>query len=117
LATLQCENRDFSLHFSIELNFRHTSKKIKGGSPKKILEKKNVFPKKYVELRTFDGSDLKKFAASVIDTGDKFAAGVVDTSRNLPPLSLTLVANLPLVMLILVVHLDLQISPRILEQI
>ncbi len=24
--------------------------------PKKILEKKNVFPKKYVELRTFDGS-------------------------------------------------------------
>jgi hypothetical protein len=28
---------------------------LKGGSPKKILEKKNVFPKKYVELRTFDG--------------------------------------------------------------
>jgi hypothetical protein len=44
------------LHLSIELNFRHTSKKIEGGSPKKILEKKNVFPKKYVELRTFDGS-------------------------------------------------------------
>ncbi len=46
---------NFSLHLSIDLNFRHTSKKIKGGSPKKILEKKNVFPKKYVELRTFDG--------------------------------------------------------------
>ncbi len=48
----------FSLHLSIELNFRHNSKKIKGGSPKKILEKKNVFPKKYVELRTFDGNSL-----------------------------------------------------------
>ncbi len=46
---------NFLLHLSIDLNFRHTSKKIKGGSPKKILEKKNVFPKKYVELRTFDG--------------------------------------------------------------
>jgi hypothetical protein len=43
------------LHLSIDLNFRHTSKTIEGGSPKKILEKKNVFPKKYVELRTFDG--------------------------------------------------------------
>ncbi len=42
----------------IDLNFRHTSNKIKGGSPKKILEKKNVFPKKYVELRTFDGINL-----------------------------------------------------------
>ncbi len=49
---------NFSLHLSIDLNFRHTSKKIEGGSPKKILEKKNVFPKKYVELRTFDGSVL-----------------------------------------------------------
>jgi hypothetical protein len=47
---------NFSLHLSIDLNCRHTSKKIKGGSSKKILEKKNVFPKKYVELRTFDGS-------------------------------------------------------------
>ncbi len=48
---------NFSLHLSIDLNFGHTSKKIKGGgSPKKILEKKNVFPKKYVELRTFDGT-------------------------------------------------------------
>jgi hypothetical protein len=46
---------NFSLHLSKDLNFRHTSKKIKVGSPKKILEKKNVFPKKYVELRTFDG--------------------------------------------------------------
>ncbi len=46
---------NFSLHLSIDLNFRHTSKKIEGGSPKKNLEKKNVFPKKYVELRTFDG--------------------------------------------------------------
>ncbi len=43
---------NFSLHLSIDLNFRHTSKKIKGGSPKKILEKKNVFPKKYVERLT-----------------------------------------------------------------
>jgi hypothetical protein len=34
-------------------------KKIEGGSPKKILEKKNVFPKKYVELRTFDGNNNK----------------------------------------------------------
>ena len=49
---------NFLLHLSIDLNFRHTSKKIEGGSPKKILEKKNVFPKKYVELRTFDGSVL-----------------------------------------------------------
>jgi hypothetical protein len=47
---------NFSLHLSIDLNFRHTSKKIKGGTPKKILEKKNVFPKKYVELGTFDGT-------------------------------------------------------------
>ncbi len=46
---------NFLPHLSIDLNFRHTSKKIEGGSPKKILEKKNVFPKKYVELRTFDG--------------------------------------------------------------
>ncbi len=46
---------NFSFHLSIGLNFRHTSKKFKGGAPKKILEKKNVFPKKYVELRTFDG--------------------------------------------------------------
>ncbi len=53
LATLQCEKRIF--HLSKDLNFRHTSKKFKGGSPKKILEKKNVFPKKYVELMTFDG--------------------------------------------------------------
>jgi len=50
---------NFSLHLSKGLNFRHTSKKFKEGSPKKILEKKNVFPKKYVELRTFDGmSDI-----------------------------------------------------------
>ncbi len=28
---------------------------MEGGSPKKILDKRNVFPKKYVELRTFDG--------------------------------------------------------------
>jgi hypothetical protein len=48
---------NFSLNLSIDLNFRHTSKKIKGGSPRKILEKKKVFPKKYVELRTFDGSN------------------------------------------------------------
>jgi len=48
---------NFSLHLSKDLNFRHTSKKFKGGSPKKILEKKNVFPKMYVELRTFDGID------------------------------------------------------------
>jgi hypothetical protein len=47
---------NFLLHLSIDLNFRQTSKKIEGGSPKKILEKKNVFPKKYVELRTFDGT-------------------------------------------------------------
>jgi hypothetical protein len=47
---------NFSLHLSKDLNFRPTSKKFKGGSPKKILEKKNVFPKMYVELRTFDGS-------------------------------------------------------------
>jgi hypothetical protein len=26
------------------------------------LEKKNVFPKKYVELRTFDGTHIVKFA-------------------------------------------------------
>jgi hypothetical protein len=57
LATFQCKNRFFSLHLSIDLNFRHTSKKIKGGSPKKILEKKNVFPEKYVELRMFDGTE------------------------------------------------------------
>ncbi len=49
---------NFSLHLSIDLNFRHTSKKIKGGSLKKILEKKNVFPKKYVEISTFDGNTL-----------------------------------------------------------
>ncbi len=36
---------NFSLHFFIDLNFRHTSKKIKGGSPKKIGEKKS-FPQK-----------------------------------------------------------------------
>jgi hypothetical protein len=52
---------NFSLHPSKDLNFRHTSKKFKGGSPKNILEKKNVFPKKYVELRTFDGTCAKGF--------------------------------------------------------
>ncbi len=59
---------NFSLHLSIDLNFRHTSKKIKGwfffptpavaDSSVYFLqtnERKNVFPKKYVELRTFDG--------------------------------------------------------------
>ena len=56
---LAMRKSNFSLHLSIDLNFRHTSKKIKGGSPKKILEKKNVFPKNYVELRTFDGISLK----------------------------------------------------------
>ncbi len=53
---LAMSKSNFSLHLSKDLNFRHTSKKIKGGSPKKIFEKKNVFPKKYVELRTFDGT-------------------------------------------------------------
>ncbi len=53
---LAMRKSNFSLHLSKDLNFRHTSKKFKGGSPKKILEKKNVFPKKYVELRTFDGT-------------------------------------------------------------
>ncbi len=64
---------NFSLHLSIDLNFRHTSKKIKGGSPKKILEKKNVFHKKYVELRTFDGTEYffsktltNKYVTSII---------------------------------------------------
>jgi hypothetical protein len=46
---------NFSVHLYKGLNFRHTFKKFKEGSPKKIFEKKNVFPKKYVELRTFDG--------------------------------------------------------------
>jgi hypothetical protein len=55
---LAMRKSNFSLHLFIDLNFRHTSKKIKGGSPKKILEKKNVFPKKYVELRTFDGTQF-----------------------------------------------------------
>ncbi len=55
---LAMSKSNFSLHLSKDLNFRHNSKKIKGGSPKKILEKKNVFPKKYVELRTFDGKYL-----------------------------------------------------------
>jgi hypothetical protein len=50
---------NFSLQLSIDLNFRHTPKKIEGGSPKKILEIKNVFPKKYVELRTFDGTYIR----------------------------------------------------------
>jgi hypothetical protein len=44
--------------------FIHTSKKFEGGSPKKILEKKNVFPKKYVELRTFDGMILHAVSPS-----------------------------------------------------
>ncbi len=52
---------NFSLDLSIDLNFRHTSKKIKRGSPKKILKKKNVFPKKYVEFTTFDGIRKKYF--------------------------------------------------------
>jgi hypothetical protein len=30
--------------------------RVKGELPKNILEKKNVFPKKYVEHRTFDGT-------------------------------------------------------------
>jgi hypothetical protein len=52
---LAMRKSNFSLHLSKDLNFRHTPKKFEGGSPKKILEKKNVFPKKYVKLRTFDG--------------------------------------------------------------
>jgi hypothetical protein len=51
---LAMSKSNFSLHLSKDLNFRHTSKKIKVGSPKDFGEK-NVFPKKYVELRTFDG--------------------------------------------------------------
>jgi hypothetical protein len=53
---LAMRKSNFSLHLSIDLNFRHTSKKIKGALPKKILERKNVFPKKYGKLRTFDGT-------------------------------------------------------------
>ncbi len=41
---------NFSLHLSKDLNFRHTSKKIKGGSPKKILEKKMFSPKSMSNL-------------------------------------------------------------------
>jgi hypothetical protein len=38
---------NFLFHLSMGLNFIHTSKKIKGGSPKKILEKKKkCFPQK-----------------------------------------------------------------------
>jgi hypothetical protein len=58
LVALQCSNQIAYFYQLIGRNFRHTSKKIEGGSHKKILEKKNVFPKKYVELRTFDGTDL-----------------------------------------------------------
>jgi hypothetical protein len=62
------------------------------------------------------------FATSVNDAGGKFAAGIVDTApvAKLPPVSTTLaklVANLPTLSLIRVMHLDLQISPRIFENI
>jgi hypothetical protein len=43
------EVRHYRLKFDI-------CRKIEEGSPKKILEKKNFIPKKYVELRTFDVS-------------------------------------------------------------
>jgi hypothetical protein len=65
-------NSNFSLHLSIDLNFRHTSKKIKGGSPKRILEKKNVFPKKYVELRTFDGILIIRSGVLLDDRKQKY---------------------------------------------
>ncbi len=45
----------FTLSFHRPEFYTHLQK-IEGGSLKKILEKKNVFPKKYVELRTFDGT-------------------------------------------------------------
>ena len=44
---------NFLLHLSIDLNFKHTSKKIKGGSPKKILEKKMFSPKSMSNLGRF----------------------------------------------------------------
>jgi hypothetical protein len=76
----------FSLHLSIDLNFRHTSKKIKGGSPKKILEKKNVFPKKYVELRTFDGSGkILKLAANLGRSVAQLVARLPNGSLGLNP--------------------------------
>ena len=73
-GNLAMRKSNFSLHLSIELNFSHTSKKVKGGSPKKILEKKNVFPKKYVELRTFDGTHFIPFCRRMekfLCTGDQ----------------------------------------------
>jgi hypothetical protein len=44
---------EFSLHLSIDLNFRHTSKKIEEGSLKKILEKKKFSPKSMSNLGRF----------------------------------------------------------------
>ncbi len=41
---------EFFTHLSIDLNFRHTSKKIKGGSLKKFLEKKMFSPKSMSNL-------------------------------------------------------------------
>jgi hypothetical protein len=63
------------------------------------------------------GKLVAKFAACVVDTGGKFAAGVVYTGGRLPPVSLTPVAILPPVSLIPEANLDLQINPRIFEQI
>jgi hypothetical protein len=58
LAALPCLNWIACFYQLIARIFIHTSKKFEGVSPKKILEKKNVFPKKYVELRTFDGNAI-----------------------------------------------------------
>ncbi len=66
-VSLACEQSEKNPFFSLQSEkkkgiffafFRFKRKRAahpKGGSPKKILEKKNVFSKKYVELRTFDG--------------------------------------------------------------
>ncbi len=81
---------NFSLHLSIDLNFRHTSKKIKGGSPKKILEKKNVFPKKYVEPQDYISSIWFRFEGQEINgLKPRFFAFILFGSYPVPTVNQT----------------------------
>ena len=47
---LAMSKSNFSLHLSIDLNFRHTSKKIKGGHLKRFWRKKMFSPKSMSNL-------------------------------------------------------------------
>ncbi len=58
LATLHCENRIFHFIFPKTWILDTPPKKLRWGHLKRFWRKKKIFPKKHVELRTFDGKCL-----------------------------------------------------------